>query len=196
MLDHETLETAPTSSMHWPVMAELAVEAILEVDGGQVQHPKKRVQGTVLRSTSSEEVKENYADGIFDHLNLEQSVVDLEQSAKGLAQRMARGEESVSDAVEINKRKEEVMAAVIKAMVDSEKKLHRPRRHYAKAMEAMGDPAFVAWHKTRIMWCRRLEKGLKKRRLNKAAAVMGYILKRYPEESCQLEESGENEKAY
>ena len=151
VLDHETLEAAPTNSLHWPVMAKVAVEAILGVDGEQIKHPKKRVQGTVLRSTSSEEVKKNYADGIFDHFSLEQSVVELEQSAKGLAQRMARGEESANVAVEVNKRKEEVMAAVIKAMVDSEKKLHRPRRHYAKAMEALGDPAFVAWHKTRIM---------------------------------------------
>lgn len=54
------------------------------------------------------------------------------------------------------------MAEVTRAMVDSEKKLHRARRHSAKVIEATGDPAFVAWHKTRIMWLRRFEKGCKR----------------------------------
>lgn len=76
------------------------------VDGEQVAHPKKRVLGKVLRSSSSEEVKRRYADGIFDHLDLKEAVVELEQMAKEVARRLDSGEEDASAVVAVNKRKE------------------------------------------------------------------------------------------
>ncbi len=87
---------------------------------------------------------------------------------------------------EWNEKKEAVMSSVVSAMVGRERTLRRPRRHHATTIAAIGDPAFVAWHKTRIMWLRRLLKGLRKRRLSAARKYLAYIQKRYPEESKQL----------
>ena len=78
------------------------------------------------------------------------------------------------------------MSSVISAMVGRERTLRRPRRHHATAIAAPGDPVFVAWHKTRIMWLRQLLKGLRKRRMANARKYLAYIQDRYPEESTQL----------
>ena len=66
MLDHDSEDGAPTNSEHWPVLFELAAEAILGVDGEKIVHPKARAMDSVLRTTSSDEVKKKYAEGIFD----------------------------------------------------------------------------------------------------------------------------------
>ena len=111
---------------------------------------------TVLRTDSKDEVKKEYAEGIFDGLNLEESVMSLERSAKSIAQRMKGGHDVRTECEELDVQKEKVMSLVVKSMVAREKTLHRPRGHHAKAMKAIEDPAFVSWHKTRVMWIRRL----------------------------------------
>ena len=80
-------------------------------------HPKTRVMGTVLRSTSCPEVQRKYADGIFDHLNLVQAVSELEKMAKNVARLLDSSAEVSRDVKELNERKEAVIFNVISAMV-------------------------------------------------------------------------------
>ena len=45
VLDHDSVDEAPTSSLHWQIMGKMSAEAIMSAGGEPVVHPKKRVMG-------------------------------------------------------------------------------------------------------------------------------------------------------
>ena len=114
---------------------------------------------------------------------------ELERTAKCVARQLNSGAEVSSEAKALNERKEKAMGSVISAMVAREKNAAPPEAVPAFKsynLVATEDPTFVAWHKMRVMWIRRLKKWLKKRRMNKAVRYLVYILELYKEESKQL----------
>ena len=90
---------------------------------------------------------------------LDSAVSEMKRQSKSSARRLAKLGDVSQEVASLNERKEVTMQWVVGAMVAREKTLRRPRKHYAKAIAALVDPAFVTWHKTRIIWIKRLEIG-------------------------------------
>lgn len=84
-----------------------------------------------LRVTSTAEVKREYANKIFSHMNLEVMVEEFETDAKTLPN-INRGEDFE---LSFNTRKEAFMRQVTAAMVRQEKKIRRPGRLHKKLRE-------------------------------------------------------------
>ena len=79
---------------------------------------------------------------------------------------------------------DDVMRQVTAAMVRQEKQLMRPQGSYKKLREEL-DPAFVTWHKTRMLWLKRLCTAPRNRRKCGARRCLACFLEKYPEECVE-----------